>query len=334
MSIENRIPVSRTVRMQRLRWRVVPMAAFVISAVSSGWLWRDYGGMVQGVGAVDSPRVDVTSPTAGLVTSLPHQARGQWLIYDHVQAGEVIARIEDQRLERSKNQLQQEVLKLLDEVTLQAEAAGEGGDAAAKSATNNVWEYERTRLISLDEQLSPELQVAPGENRPVAPPPELRATASAATRDALARIRLARRGVELRADEVRLSSKELELKAPISGTLVAFHKWPGQTVPPGGRIATIAADYGRHIVSYIPEGSPVAVRPGMQVTLRTHTAGGRRITSEVEQVGRRVEKIPSHHIAASKSPMWGTPVRIKMPDDALLQPGALVDVLYNKSSVH
>ena len=152
-------------------------------------------------------------------------------------------------------------------------------------------------------------------------------------RDALARIRENRRGLELRANEIRLTAKALELKAPISGTLVALHRWPGQIVPPGGRIATIAADYGRHIVSYIPEGSPLAARPGMQVALVRRTARRPRITSEVEQVGRRVEKIPSHQMAASKSPMWGTPVRIKMPTDALLQPGALVDVTYNSSSV-
>jgi hypothetical protein len=72
----------------------------------------------------------------------------------------------------------------------------------------------------------------------------------------------------------------------------------------------------------------------MQVTLRAREAGARRLTSEVEQVGRRVERIPSHQMAASKSPMWGTPVRIKMPSDALLQPGALVDVVYSNSSVH
>jgi multidrug resistance efflux pump len=319
--------------LRRIRYQAIPIVAFMVAVVASSWLWRNYGGMVQGVGAVDAPRVDITSPAAGLVISLPHESRGQWLIYDHVQAGEVIARVEDQQLERNKNALQQELLKLLDDVTIQADAASENLDAPSTGTVPSVWRYERSRLMSLDEQFSSEVQVTAGGDA-ATQPPELGSTAPAASRDALARIRENRRGLELRANELRLTAKALELKAPISGTLVALHRWPGQTVPPGGRIATIAADYGRHIVSYIPEGSPLVARPGMQVTLRTRAAGAPRITSEVEQVGRRVERIPSHQIAASKSPMWGTPVRIKMPSEALLQPGALVDVTFNTSSIH
>jgi len=335
MTQEKRIPVSRAVRWRRIRNQAIPVLSFLAAVVASSWLWRDYGGVAQGVGEVDSPRVDVTSPTAGLVMSLPHQARGQWLVYDHVQAGDVIARIEDTHLENSKNLLQQEVVKLLDEVTLQSEAAGAGGDAAAIEALRSAWQFEKSRVLSLDEQLEPELQIVPNTSRdPISPPPELPATVSVASRDALARVRETRHALELRSTEIHRSTKDLELQSPISGTLVAVHCWPGQTVPTGGRIATIAADYGRHIVSYIPEGSPLVARPGMQVTLRTRAAGSRRLTSVVEQVGRRVEQIPSHQVAASKSAMWGTPVRIKMPSDDLLQPGALVDVVFSNTSAH
>lgn len=330
MSEENRIPVSRAVRLRRIRNQGLPVLAFVVATIASGWLWQSQGGMVQSVGEVDSPRVDITSPTAALVISLPHQARGQWLIYDRVQAGDVIARIEDQQLENSKKLLQQEVAKLLDQVTL---AADTGGDAAATEAIGGAWKFEKAQLLALDNQLSPEFQVAPDENRdPVSQPPELPATVSATSRDALVRVREARHGIELRANEILRSAKALELKSPIGGTLVAVHCWPGQTVPTGGRIATIAADYGSHIVSYIPEGSPLTARPGMQVSLRTRAAGAQRLTSQVEQVGRRVEQIPNHQIAASKTPMWGTPVRIKMPVEGLLQPGALVDVVFIKAS--
>jgi len=88
MTQEERIPVSRAVRWRRFRYQAIPLLSFMVAVIATGWLWRNYGGMVQGVGAVDAPRVDITSPTAGLVMSLPHESRGQWLIYDHVQAGE------------------------------------------------------------------------------------------------------------------------------------------------------------------------------------------------------------------------------------------------------
>src|SRR6185295_6739604 len=99
---------------------------------------------------------------------------------------------EDQQLERSKNMLQQELLKLLDDVTIQAEAAGENLDAPSTGAARSVWRYERSRLMSLDEQLSSELQNATGGDA-ATQSPELGSTASATSRDALARIRENRR---------------------------------------------------------------------------------------------------------------------------------------------
>jgi multidrug resistance efflux pump len=330
MNVEQRIPLSPAVRWRRIRYRAVPLMSFLFAVVASSFLWRNYGGTAQSVGEVDSPRVIVTSPTAGLVMSLPHSARGQWLVYDHVQAGEVIARVEDQQLEKSKNMLQQDVQKLIDEVTVQGEAAS---DVAARGPIYSAWQAERSRLMSLDEQFSPTLQLASdASNDAAAKSAELPGTAPAAMRDAMVRVRETRLVLERQLSEIQRSTKAAEIQAPISGTLVAVHCWPGQTVPTGGRIATIAADFGRHIVSYIPEGSPLVARPGMQVTLRARAAGARRLTSEVEQVGRRVERIPGHQIASSKSQMWGTPVRIKMPAETILQPGSLVDVVYNNSS--
>ena len=50
--------------------------------------------------------------------------------------------------------------------------------------------------------------------------------------------------------------------------------------------------------------------------------------TEVERVGRQYERIPSRYERDSTTPRWGLPVRIKMPADALLRPGALVDVTF------
>ena len=102
------------------------------------------------------------------------------------------------------------------------------------------------------------------------------------------------------------AGKTVEIQAPISGTLVAMRCWPGQTVIPGELIATIAADHGQHIVGYIPEESSLAAKPGMRVTLRTRTAGGQRMTSEVEEVGQQIEQIPRHQRTSSTMPQWGT----------------------------
>jgi multidrug resistance efflux pump len=328
MNQEKRIPLSRTVRTRRIRSQVIPILSFSLAIIASGWLWRNHGAATQGVGEVDSPRVNVTSPTAGLVISLPHQSRGQWMVYDHVQAGDVIARIEDQQLETGKSLLSQEIKQLIDQLKARQTESVED-DVAAGEAVRGAWQYEQSRLMSLDGQLAAGGQVTPDDVFSEAS--KLPKAVSAASRDALARVRDARRGLELRHNELQLSAQSLEVHSPISGTLVALHCWPGQTVPPGGLIATIAADYGRHIVGYIPEESSLVAKPGMRVTLRTREAGSRRLTSQIEQVGMQIEKIPGHQSGGATTQQWGTPVRIKMPSDAVLRPGALVDLVIDSS---
>ena len=334
MMQEKRIPLSRSVRWRRIRSQTVPLLSFLVAVALSAWLWQHHGTVAHGIGEVDSPRVDVTSPTAGLVVSLPNQLHGQWLVYDHVRAGEIIARIEDPLLESNKNQLRQQIDQLLDAVEKRRDAppdgdrgAGEATDAIVRSA----WKNEEARLRRLNEQLAVAPQATLDDDPDlVAAPPELPQTVSAAARDALAHVRGTRVALELRRVEIQLSSKSLDVPAPISGTLVAVHCWPGQTVPPGGLIATIAADFGRNIIGYIPEQSSLIARPGMQVTLRARATGSTLLASEVEEVGKWIERVPIHQ-RSSSTPEWGTPVRIKMPGQAMLQPGALVDVLFDGS---
>jgi hypothetical protein len=111
---------------------------------------------------------------------------------------------------------------------------------------------------------------------------------------------------------------------------VAVYCWPGQTVHVGALVATIAADHGRHIVSYLPEESRLQPTKGMLVTVRPRSADLARLTSEVEQVGRQIRRIPTHQLGGSPTEQWGLPVRIKLPSGAALQPGSLVDVVFHR----
>ena len=223
---EKRVPMAWSVRWRRIRSQGLPLAIFLVSVVASGILWRERGVGVQSVGEVSSPKVNVTSPTTGRIVALPNQTSGQWSVYDRIQAGDIVARIEEH-----------------------------SGD----------------------------------------------------------------------------TEKTVEIQAPISGTLVAINCSPGQTVMPGQLIATIAADHGRHIVGYIPEESSISARPGMRVTLRSRAVGSPRLESEVEEVGAHIERVPRHQRSSVTLPQWGTPVRIKVPSETALKPGALVDVLFENS---
>jgi hypothetical protein len=66
----------------------------------------------------------------------------------------------------------------------------------------------------------------------------------------------------------------------------------------------------------------------MRVSLRPRTAGASPIESEVEEVGSQIQKIPGHQRSSVSMPQWGTPVRVKLPSEAMLRPGALVDLVF------
>lgn len=331
MMQEKRIPLAWTVRWRRIRSQTFPVFAFVLALLASGLLWQWHGASVQGVGEVDGLRVDITSPTAGLVIALPHNTRGQWTVFDHVQAGDIIARIDDQQLEATKSLLRRDIKELVEQVNqLQAEH-GEADDTEATELVRRAWEYELSRLQSLEQFLATTPQLTVNEIRDLgAPLPELPDTVAAQTRDELVRLREARRGLDLRWEELSLRTGLLEIPAPISGTLVNVYCWPGQIVHPGGLIATIAADHGQHIVGYIPEDSSILPKVGMQVSLRARVARSPRVNSVVEEVGKQIERIPSHQRAMATMPQWGLPVRIKMPADTALRPGALVDIVFHR----
>ena len=326
---EKRIPLSWTVRWQRIRSQAVPVVAFALALLASGWLWQWHGSSVQGVGEVDGLRVDITSPTAGLVIALPHQTRGQWTVFDHVRAGDIIARIDDQQLEATKSLLRRDITELIEQVgELQTHAAEDESETG--KSLQQAWEYELSRLQALEQFLAVTPRLTVDEIRDLgATPPELPETVASATREELSRLREARRGLDLRWEELSLRTGLLEIPAPISGTLVNVYCWPGQIVHPGGLIATIAADHGQHIVGYIPESSTVEPKVGMQVTLRARVARSPRIRSVIEEVGKQIEQVPGHQRAIANIPQWGLPVRIKMPADASLRPGSLVDIVFH-----
>jgi multidrug resistance efflux pump len=327
---EKRIPLAWPVRWRRIRSQTIPILFFVATVVASGWMWQWHGASVQGVGEVDGLRVDITSPTSGLVVAMPSQrGGGQWTVFDRVAAGDIIARIDDQQLEATKSLLRRDVKDLIDQVEDLQEQQSEAGTQLDESVRVAL-EYERSRLQAIEQLATTPAPV--GANRAAeadAAPPELSDKVAAQTRDEIVRMREARRALDVRWEELSLRTGLLEIPAPISGTLVNVYCWPGQIVHPGGLIATVAADHGQHIVGYVPEHSTIQPKVGMRVTLRARLSGAPRLTSEVDEVGQMIERLPEHHWAVANIAQWGLPVRIKMPSEASLRPGALVDIVFH-----
>jgi len=330
MMQEKRIPLAWSSRWRRIRLHAVPIACFAVAVVACGLLWQRHGSAIQSVGEVDVLRIDVTSPVAGLVVALPHEINGQWSLYDHVLAGEVLARMDDRQLRSDQGLFRQEIKELVDELNQWKDSSIAGADTQTAQSVQRAWQYELSQLTSLlQSSLSMPASVEAVNLDPSAVAPALPPTVPDATRAGLARLREARQTMELRWDDLDLRTESLEIRAPISGTLVAVHCWPGQAVPQGGRVATIAADHGQHIVSYLPEDSRLEPEPGTQVLLRPRTPGAPQLTSEVEQVGNHIERIPARQLLSPTAPQWGIPVRIKMPSDVSLRPGTVVDVVFS-----
>jgi multidrug resistance efflux pump len=327
---DKRVPVAWSARWRRIRLHTIPIVCFVIAVTACGWLWQRRGGAAHSIGRVSTPRVDVTSPSEGLVVALPRQAGGQWNLYDHVQDGDVIARFDDRPLTASKALLRQEIRQLIDQIDAWQAEPADHADTETNEAAGRVLQAERSRLSVLDQLLAgaPQSESVEDFDAAGAGLPESLRTA---TRVALERFRDARRGIELRWEELSLRAELLEVRAPISGTLVDLNCWPGQAVRQGAQIATIAADYGNHITTYLPEDSRLVVRPGMQVTVSSHATGSRRISTTVERVGEQIEQIPARYEQNANAPLWGLPVRIKLPSDTPWRPGALVEVAFQQA---
>ncbi len=134
---------------------------------------------------------------------------------------------------------------------------------------------------------------------------------------------------ESRIREVRLEMESLEFCAPIAGTVVAVHRYPGQGVRAGDPILTIASEQGRYIVSYVAQERVPRPTVGMAVAVRVRAAGTRPRDSVVESIGPQVEPIPVHQRRNPQVPEWGLPVRVLIPDGLEVRPGELIDVTFN-----
>jgi len=93
MSSLARIPTPWQHRWRRFRYGMLPLLVFPVCLVLMFWLWRQHSGIPNMVGAVEAVRVDVKARTAGRLMPL---SRAPWTLFDAVQQGELIARLDDE----------------------------------------------------------------------------------------------------------------------------------------------------------------------------------------------------------------------------------------------
>jgi len=380
MSTAQRIPIPWKHKWRRFRYSVMPVLSFLVCVALTLWLWDRQGRLPNAVGEVEAVRVEVTAGSDGLLAPLP---RGTWTLFDQVQKGQVIARLDDRPVRAQAETVRLELERLRKQLDAAA-AQIELDEAVRRSAyLRNMaqlqWDLARLKLDVLDRRAAIEVdrvelkarrerlefmrdmrekevigelelaeeqmlydQVAGriAENQKALQEAESHEAAAQSTAGRLPEpvhadvarllspLQAAIVTQESRVRELQLAVKMLEIQAPISGTICAVHRWPGQHVQVGDPIVTLAAQTGRYIVSYVRQEQRLEVEPGMRVALRVRAPASREIPSSVERVGPQIELVPTHLLRDPTRPEWGQPVRILLPPKLRVRPGELIDITF------
>ncbi len=72
----------------------LPVVSFSACLLLTLWLWQQQGELPNAVGEVEAVRIDVAVGSDGVLVPLP---RGQWTLFDQVEANAVIARLDPAR---------------------------------------------------------------------------------------------------------------------------------------------------------------------------------------------------------------------------------------------
>src|SRR6266850_6122053 len=304
--------------MRRVRYQIVPILTLTICLILSVWLWVRRGGSVTAIGSVNAIQVPVNSKIDGLLVQLPRKVQ----IFDSVSAGEVLARLDSSHIEA---QIQRETerlnevrrqLELLNKIkpknpttaptggTSGAPAAATAGGAPLKGSARNA--IVRAEVAETD-----------GDNE-ILNSPMLQNKFS---------LEMMANGYEAKIQELEQRVLSQDIKAPISGTIISIHRFPGQAVTAGQAIMTIASEKGDYIVTYVRQSQVIQPSPGMVVNVHLRSAP-RTLRSHVSNIGPQVEKVPPEHLRDPRMLEWGLPVHVAIPPDTKLRPGELVDLFF------
>jgi multidrug efflux pump subunit AcrA (membrane-fusion protein) len=119
----------------------------------------------------------------------------------------------------------------------------------------------------------------------------------------------------------------IEITSPIDGVISLISEPAGQIVRRGDSVLRVASPSARYIVCYLPDRWQRQVKEGTRVAVREHSQFAVWADSTIESVGAAIEPTPDSETPdAQLLPDRGLPVRIGLPNNAKLRPGALVDV--------
>lgn len=151
-----RIRTPLGIRWQRFRYSLLPAVTFAASVAVVGVLWKHQGSMPNAIGRVEAVRVNVTAGTDGKLMPMYELPHGRWQLFDHVQQGQIVARLDDSPLRALLTALRGDAAAL--EAELEATRVEAGLDHVdrqqehLRGITELACQVERYRLDIVDRQ--------------------------------------------------------------------------------------------------------------------------------------------------------------------------------------
>ena len=241
METSGTIPTPLPLLMRRLRYQVMPVATLVICLGLSIWLWVRRGGSVTAIGSVNAVQVTVNSNVDGRLMQLPRKVE----VFNVVSAGEVVARLDSShiqaQIDRETERLNEvrRQLEMLNKIkpknpttapttpTTPANAASPAAtdEAAAAAAVARMKGSARKVIINAE--------MAENEGEEAFNSPLLQNKLS---------LEMMASTYQAKIQELEQKMLALDIKAPISGTIISIHRYPGQAVNSGQAIMTIRTE--------------------------------------------------------------------------------------------
>ncbi len=154
---KRRIPTSWSHWWRRLRSQLLPLVSFVACTAAMIWLWDRQEQIPNAIGEVEAVRIEVASGADGVLATVA-QDQPQWSLFDIVERGEVIARLDDRPVQAELATLEKRRIEA--EKKLDATSARVATDEEERrldrlrEASRLARQVERYRLDALDRNVT------------------------------------------------------------------------------------------------------------------------------------------------------------------------------------
>lgn len=292
----------------RMNKKIVVPALLLAAAAAVATYWavkhsRERDKALEAAGTLEAVEVDVGALVPGRIVAI-HYDEG-----DEVAKGSVVATLDAEELE-----------------------AGLKAAAAAASAAEERIGAARAGYAAADDGFKRVAQAYPGGGVTKAEYERAKAERDAAAAD-LASARSLAAQAEASKAQLGARRKEVEILAPISGTVLSRNLEPGEVLGTGAAVLTLADLSALELYVYIPEGKVGAVDVGDPVRIAVDSYPGEIFAGRVKAVAGQAEFTPRNVESKEDRVTLVFKVTVTVPNrDRRLKPGMPADATFTATA--